>query len=119
MRSTLGSCDSGPTANGRCDVVTKLDASRSSSVTGGLLVCRGVWDMVTSAVVFDLVLAGGHLLEGIPSRNGAKGALHMGINDLKGVDVGGVDPAETVNVSVVVAQSLSSMRRLTLPWQHP
>ena len=46
-------------------------------------------------MVFNLVLMRSHLLKSVPAGDGAQGALHMGINDLKCVDVGCVDPAES------------------------
>lgn len=41
------------------------------------------------------MVAFGHLAERVPGGDGAEGALHVGVDDLEAVDVGGVDPAET------------------------
>ena len=38
-----------------------------------------------------------HLLEGIPGCDGTESALHVRVDDLQAVDVGGVYPAETAN----------------------
>lgn len=46
------------------------------------------------------VLAFCHLLEGVPGGDSAQRPLHMCINNLKAVDVGCVDPAEAMNMSV-------------------
>ena len=42
------------------------------------------------------MVALGHFLEGVPGRDGAEGALHVRVDDLQAVDVGGVDPAEAI-----------------------
>lgn len=47
------------------------------------------------ASVLERVLAGSRLLESVPIGDGAERALHMGVNDLKAVDVGGIDPTES------------------------
>lgn len=44
---------------------------------------------------FDIVLGSRHLLENVPVGDGAEGALHVRVHDLKAVDVRGVDPAES------------------------
>ncbi|KAI7151644.1 hypothetical protein KC352_g28309, partial [Hortaea werneckii] len=41
------------------------------------------------------MVAFGHLAESVPGGDGAEGALHVRVDDLQAVDVGGVDPAET------------------------
>jgi hypothetical protein len=38
----------------------------------------------------------GHLLKGIPGRDSAQSALHVRVDDLEAVDIGRVDPAETI-----------------------
>ena len=40
------------------------------------------------------MVALGHFLERVPGRDGAEGTLHVRVDDLQAVDVGGVDPAE-------------------------
>lgn len=75
------------------------------------------------------MVAFGHLAEGVPGGDGAEGALHVRVDDLQAVDVGGVDPAETTKKEELawLEQTTSmpvvergnegggGMRRLTLP----
>jgi hypothetical protein len=42
------------------------------------------------------ILSSGHLLESLPARDGAEGTAHVDVDDLQAVDVGGVDPAESM-----------------------
>jgi hypothetical protein len=63
-------------------------------------------------------------LKSFPTRDSAQGALHVSVDDLEAVDVGGVDPAESVwKWTMLVGLSFVSVDdqgiMLTLLWQHP
>ena len=59
----------------------------------GILVVFG--SLVENVGRLRVVGSFGHFLEGVPGRDGAKSAFHVGGDNLEAVNVGGVHPAKS------------------------
>ena len=91
------------TMNGIMGHLILMTVRQSSMMSVSMIRCFGFLfrSLLLEVALEDLLCLNSirrfrHLLESVPGGEPAQAALHVGVDDLQTVDVGGVDPTESV-----------------------